>query len=294
MPANKFKPSKLSPWLELAKFRISFAVALSALAGYFVYGNLHGWIFLWLLAGTTLLASGVAVLNQVQERDVDAIMPRTKHRPIPMGLVSPEKALIYAFALLVLGIVVLWKGANLTAMLLGVFNGFWYNFVYTPLKRRTAFAFIPGALVGAIPPMMGWVAGGGDITSPAIALLAFFFFIWQIPHFWIILIKYGKEYAMAGMPSVTNLFSLTQLRSLTFVWLMASGVATLFIPAFSLVDGLLFKLLIVLADLAYLVVGFYALYKTNHETINYKLAFINVNLFLITIMVLLMVQNTWR
>ena len=90
------------------------------------------------------------------------------------------------------------------AALLGLITVVWYNGIYTPLKRVTAFAAIPGGVVGAIPPVIGWVSGGGDPTDARIIVVAFFFFVWQVPHFWLLLMRIGGDYERAGLPSLTG------------------------------------------------------------------------------------------
>ena len=94
---------------------------------------------------------------------------------------------------------------------------FWYNAVYTPLKKVFSLAIIPGSLVGALPPLAGWVAAGGDILDPKIILISSFFFVWQIPHFWILLLIYGKDYDKGGFPTLTNVFSERQLKILLYI-----------------------------------------------------------------------------
>jgi protoheme IX farnesyltransferase len=127
---------------------------------------------------------------------------------------------------------------NWIAIALGVFTVFWYNGVYTPLKRVTAFAAVPGGLVGALPPVIGWVCAGGDIFDPRIRAVAFFFFIWQIPHFWLLLMRTGEDYRRAGLPSLTSVFSREQLARVTFVWMLATAVASLVFPLFGVTRSL--------------------------------------------------------
>ena len=103
----------------------------------------------------------------------------------------------------------------------------WYNGVYTWLKKRTAFAAIPGALIGAIPPAIGWSAAGGRPEDPALAALCLFFFLWQVPHFWLLLFKHGDDYSRAGLPSLTRIFSARQLVHLTFIWMLVTFASSL-------------------------------------------------------------------
>ena len=165
-------------------------------------------------------------------------MERTRGRPIPSQRLDPATALKIAFFLLILGGFTLLKGANGIAFGLGVLALFWYNGLYTFLKRKTAFAVIPGALVGAIPPLLGWVHGGGHPFDPQILAVAFFFFIWQVPHFWLLLLNFGKDYEKAGFPSLTRIFTPAQLSRITFIWISATAVACMVIQLFSIVESL--------------------------------------------------------
>ena len=119
-------------------------------------------------------------------------------------------------------------------MFLGLLNLLWYNAIYTPLKKKTALAIIPGSLVGAIPPMIGWVAAGGYVFDPGILMIAFFFFIWQIPHFWLLLLMFNKDYERAGFPTLTKIFNHEQLSRITFVWISATAVSGILIPLYGL------------------------------------------------------------
>ena len=133
--------------------------------------------------GILLLACGSAAINHYQERATDAMMSRTKNRPIPSGRISPENALAIAVFLLTIGSLILLFSGGMLALALGLLNLIWYNAIYTPLKKKNALAIIPGSLVGAIPPAVGWVSAGGSIFDPQILIIAFFFFIWPFK-FW--------------------------------------------------------------------------------------------------------------
>ena len=173
LPAPKSSP--VSIFLELTKLRISGASTFTAAAGYvaFLRGANAGLITT--LIGILLLAMGSSALNEVQEHRLDALMPRTANRPIPRGDLSPARAALIAIVLAVSGFLVLLLAHNLTSALLGALALAWYNGFYTPLKRVSAFAVVPGSLIGALPPAIGWTAAGGNVSDPTVLALAFVF-----------------------------------------------------------------------------------------------------------------------
>ena len=215
---------------ELTKFKITSFSAFSTAVGYFLAADRITLHIFAPAGGILLLAMGSAVLNQLQERQWDARMARTRQRPLPAGKVTPGQALAMAGGLVLSGGVLLYLTDSLLALFLGLLALAWYNGIYTPLKRVTPFAVVPGALIGAIPPAAGWVAAGGALQDPRILALSFFFFIWQVPHFWLLLLLYGRDYERAGFPSLTSLFERQQLERITFVWMFATAVACLLIP----------------------------------------------------------------
>ena len=224
--------------LELTKFRISLFSTLSTFTGFILARQGLSGDVIFPLWGVFLLASGSCALNQYQERKNDQLMERTKGRPIPSKKLSPSTALKISIGLLLSGSILLYVGAHGSALLLGLFAMFWYNGVYTPLKRKSPFAAIPGALIGAIPPLIGWVSGKGLFSlDPQILAISFFFFIWQVPHFWLLLLNSGRDYEKAGLPSLTKIFSSAQLRRITFMWIFATAAACMIIPLFGIVES---------------------------------------------------------
>jgi len=215
--------------LELTKVRITAAVMLTAATGYILAARRIE-LQMWMpLLGVFALASGSAALNQWQESKIDARMKRTCGRPIPAGRIDPMWALFFSVLLILVGSFLLTSvPENANALLaLGGMALFWYNGVYTYLKRVTAFAVVPGALIGAIPPIMGYLSAGGSLDDPAILLVAMFIFIWQIPHFWLLLLMLGDEYREAGLPTVTARFSRPQLQRISFMWILATAAGGL-------------------------------------------------------------------
>jgi protoheme IX farnesyltransferase len=130
------------------------------------------------------------------------------------------------------------------ASVLGVLALFWYNGVYTYLKKKTAFAAVPGAAVGMVSPAIGWVSAGGDLFDPRIAAVCFIFFMWQIPHFWLLLLNHGKEYEQAGLPSLTRVMSKPQIGRVTFAWIVAAAIAGLSLPLYGSIRSPAYLLLI--------------------------------------------------
>ena len=188
-----------STYLQLIKFKLSVAVAFSAAAGYILFenaGSLTG--LAATAAGVFFLAGGAAALNQFQERRTDALMPRTRKRPLPSHDLRSRTALFAALLMIAGGLVLLASFTGWLPALLGLMNVVLYNLIYTNLKRRTFLAVIPGGLVGAVPPLIGFTAAGGSLFAPQALFLAGFMFMWQLPHFWLLLSSYRLEYVRAG------------------------------------------------------------------------------------------------
>jgi protoheme IX farnesyltransferase len=186
------------------------------------------------IIGVFLLACGSSALNQYQERDIDARMERTRHRPIPGGVISAAQALTASLILITSGLsFLIYDGGN-AAFCLGLGAVLWYNGVYTFLKKKSAFAAVPGALVGAIPPAIGWASAGGELFNPMLLAFCFLFFMWQVPHFWLLVLRHGKEYEKAGLPSLSRLLSRAQISRITFIWIFATAAASLALPLYGM------------------------------------------------------------
>jgi protoheme IX farnesyltransferase len=222
---------------KLCKVRLAFLVTCSMAVGYVLARGTISPDLMILATGIFLLACGGAALNQVQEHRIDRIMNRTRSRPIPAGEINVGSAFYLAMALITGSLVIIYLGSGIYATGLSVFAIVWYNLVYTSLKKKSAFAVIPGALTGVVPPMIGWIAAGGDLNNPKIIGLMFFFFIWQVPHFWLLVLSYGEDYKKAGLPSLTSVFTVEQLTRITFIWILATAEACMFILLFGFVKS---------------------------------------------------------
>ena len=215
-------------FMELTKFRLSAAVTLSAVFA-FVLAKGGDWALLGLCTlAVLLLALGVSVLNQYQEWEHDSRMARTKRRPIPSGRIAPSEALALSGALIVAATLLVFLELGYPGLLLFLFVPLWYNGVYTHLKKLSAFAVVPGGLLGVIPPAIGWLAAGRSLSEPEFLALGLLFFVWQVPHFWLLMAKYDHDYRAAGFPTVVEMFGPVGFRRVLFVWWMLTIICGLY------------------------------------------------------------------
>jgi heme o synthase len=191
----------LADFVGLTKPRLNLLVVATSAAGYYLGapGVPEPGPMLQAVAGTALVAAGAAVLNQVVERDTDALMRRTRCRALPDGRVLPGDARLFGIVTSVAGLALLAAQPHLVAAGLALATLVIYLAIYTPLKRRTSLATLVGAVPGALPPLIGWTASHGSITFGGAALFAIVF-LWQIPHFMAIAWMYRDDYAKAGFP----------------------------------------------------------------------------------------------
>jgi protoheme IX farnesyltransferase len=285
------RPSMLRVLLNLTKMRITVAVTLTTATGYFLQRRGIDWSIWQPLLGTFLLACGACALNEWQESHLDAKMKRTRLRPIPAGLIDPSVAVFTAALFVLAGMFILTLNpeTQYTLFVLGASALVWYNGLYTYLKRVTAFAVVPGALIGALPPLIGYVAAGGRWNDPRALLLASFFFVWQIPHFWLLLTMVGQQYAEAGLPTLTRTFAPAQLLRITFMWILATALAGLVFPTMTRVNtglSLPWSLVIVLASIWLASKGAKILSagKNGDNTAPFRRAFVQINVYALTVM----------
>jgi heme o synthase len=277
---------KISIIFELTKIKITLFVMLTTTLGYITAAGEINFGLILPSIGILLVACGSAAINHIQERKTDALMKRTRNRPLPSGRISLQGAVSLAVILLFTGTAILLLVAGILAASLALLNLVWYNLIYTPLKKKNALAIIPGSVVGAIPPMVGWVAGGGYIFDPQIIIIAFFFFIWQIPHFWLLLLVLSKDYEEAGFPTLTKTFSNEQLGRITFVWISATVVTALLIPLFGIVEYTFVNIALFLSGVWLLIHAARMLGRLD-EKLFYRYAFREINIFAVLIVVFL-------
>ena len=193
--------TRASDYVALAKPRLNGLVVASALAGYAMAdGDTSDVVRVCCtVAGTGLVAGGASAFNQLLERDSDTLMRRTRLRPLPDGRLGASEAGVFAAVLSALGLAMLAVGVNLLSAAVALATLASYALVYTPLKRRSSFATVIGAIPGALPPVIGWAAGRGSLSQGAWVLFGIVF-LWQLPHFLAIAWIYREDYARAGLP----------------------------------------------------------------------------------------------
>ena len=280
----------MNKYLKLGKIGIALPVALTGFLGYYMAHPALDLNALYCTTGIFFLAMASGALNQIQERHTDALMKRTAGRPLPSGDISLTQALLAAASLFLSGTALLMLTQHLLAPLLGIFTLLWYNLVYTPLKRITAFAVLPGAVIGALPPLIGWTAAGGNPLDMEILAVAFLLFVGQMPHYWLLLIKVGKEFHDAGLPVITSLFDQRQIRNLSFVWIAASGVCVMMLPATPIIGHRAMSVILIVAAILFLIRMFILSYRGNLVD-HWKKAFITVNLFYLLIILVLIADR---
>ncbi len=267
---------------ELTKLRISLFATLSSCGGFILARGGVSTEILSPALGILLLSCGSCTFNQYQERGIDERMERTRGRPLPARSITPALALLISSALISGGSAVLFYGTGGLALGLGLFAVLWYNGVYSYLKRKTTLAILPGALIGAIPPALGWVSGGGSLLDPRLGAISFFFFMWQIPHFWLLLLEFADDYERAGLPSLAKLLTAGQLKEVIFIWILSTAVSCLLIPLFVFVN-FRFVLVSLLATTLWLVwsAARFLHSRPQERTFQYAFASLNIYAFLV-------------
>ncbi len=194
----------VADYVQLAKPRLNLLVVATSAAGYYLGGpsSPDPALMAQAVAGTALVAGGAAVLNQVYERDTDALMRRTRLRPLPDGRVSPADARLFGYGLTIAGLLLLATRANWLAAALALATVLIYLAIYTPMKLLTPLSTLVGAVPGALPALIGWTASHGSIAAGGATLFAIVF-LWQIPHFMAIAWLYRDDYGKAGFPMLS-------------------------------------------------------------------------------------------
>jgi len=222
---------------RLLRPRLSVLNGIAALGGGMLFpGEPAPWPLAASLCGVTLLAAGGSAINQVQEREIDRLMVRTRLRPLPRGDLAPLAASVIGVGCILAGLTVLAAAGGILPSLLGAAALVWYLGVYTPLKRRTTLALAVGALCGAFPPVIGWVVAGGAPGDFRVVLLGGLLYLWQVPHFWLFQRKHADDYRRAGIMQFGSGTAGAASAVLCRLWIAALSAAAMLLPAFGILE----------------------------------------------------------
>jgi len=283
--------SRLFAIVSLTKLRISALVAALASTAFFFVRPVWDTDLFGFAISVCVLTMGASALNNFQDRKTDAYFERTKYRPLPQGRLSDRFAIVISTASIAIGVggLTLFSVSPVRAVICAMLSIVLYNGVYTPLKRKTVLAIAPGSLVGSLPVLLGWLGAGGAVWSTVPWVLMSVTAVWQLPHFWLILLLHSSDYTRSYIPSMLRLFSTDQLRRLTMLWAVAYAVLTLFLPLFGLVDHAPWMWLLGF-NATWIAIAFAFAMLVRPKRSNFSALFIHLNLSMVLTLFMVVIQ----
>jgi heme o synthase len=255
-------------YIDLTRSLLSSTVALTAAAGFILFHRRIDAAILQVFTGVYLFACAASALNQYLENKTDAVMERTKNRPLVDQKIKRSLAVIIIIVNFTAGLLIFQLFFNLKAALIACSNLIWYNAVYTPLKRKTSFAVLTGALAGAVPPVIGWTAAGGYLFDPIIISISFYLFMWQIPHFMFFYLKYSSDYFKAGFPELFNISIKQSYSVIIYIWLIGTVLSSMLLILSGVVSGFIQSTILSTWNLFFLIYYFFSMILKFDKTIN--------------------------
>ncbi|XCN74854.1 MAG: UbiA family prenyltransferase [Candidatus Electrothrix aestuarii] len=272
---------QLSDRVQLAKLVLCLQVAFSTLFGFLYTAQAFSFQAVWVALAVLVLACGAASLNSYQERGRDALMQRTRNRPLVRKKLSPQHALIQALSLIALGLFLLFQFANLESLFAGIAAVLLYNVVYTNMKGVTLYALLPGAICGALPPYIGALAVEADEALLRTVLPALLLFFWQVPHFFLVLLNHKQDYASGAVPNLLQRLSEPALQRVFLPWIAALAMVMLLFTVMPSSLDAIARLLVAANAVALLgVFGFQLIYRKEpaygflFQYLNFSLLFV--------------------
>lgn len=281
LPRLNEPPFSMRSRIVLAKVPLCLLIGCSTLFGYILADPVIVPQTILTGGGIFILATGAATLNSLQEFRLDGELARTSNRPLPKGLLPPFQAGVQSLILLLSGfLTILIATDNFLPFTAAAFAVALYNGIYTPLKKKSVLAIIPGAICGALPPYIGWLAGGGSGVGYPAVLLIVLFILWQIPHFWLVLLTFQDDYRGSSLPSLLKQFREDSLRRFLVTWIGALVLVMFMFLTLPPPLSWAFRAITVMNGCLLLVVFAYSL--AIRRNCNYRNLFIvlNVSLFL--------------
>lgn len=274
--------------LLVAKVPLCLLVAFSSFFGFALSAHHLSWQAWLVLCAVMLLACGAASLNSYQEYRWDRLMVRTQKRPVAAGQVTPEQARRQGQLLAGCGLLLLYIGTSKPlVVIVGATALVLYNFVYTPLKYKSVWAIIPGAICGALPPYMGWLAGGGPFFSPVILGGVLLLLIWQIPHFWLVMLSNKRDYNQSPLPNLSQMLSESKLQVLTLLWVGA--LITVLHTMLAMSTAMPVTIRVMISVVSLIVLGVFGVQMGIRKQPPYRFLFMLLNSFMLLTMALLTV-----
>jgi len=284
--------ANLKDYLSFTKAILSAAVGIP---GVFVYLLATTQIKedLWVsFFAIFLLALGVCALNQFQERHLDALMPRTQNRPLVTGRISEKRAIGIITGLIGLSMMTIYTILSFTGVGIFALVVLLYNGIYTPMKKINPYAVFPGAILGVIPPVIMWMAAGENLLNPAFLSLAWFYFIWQMPHFWLLVLVYHKDYKEAGFPTMIDVLGGEGLSRITYIWILFTIISALMAVSFFMPQSTIILGLILFHSIFMLYKGMVLLYKDTWKDKKLcRKTFMQLNLYTLLVIGLLVLDK---
>ena len=275
-------------YYELTKPSITFMILVSTALGYFMGGSgiSNYQHFILTLLGSCLISSGSGALNHFAEAESDKIMHRTNLRPIPAGIILPEKAMIFGIALIFIGSGILYFFINTLTCVLALITALMYLFIYTPLKKLTWLNTPVGAIPGAIPPIGGWVAATGSLDPEAWILFAILF-LWQHPHFYAIALMFKDDYKKAGLKMLPVVEPNGSRTNRQIIWHALLLIPVSVMPVYINLLGMIYFWAALILGIGYLLSGFILAkqYSVNNARLVLKVSVFYLPILFLTIMV---------
>lgn len=278
--------STLRAVVALSKPRISALVSMLAATAFYLYRPFWDVDLFGFAVSIGVLTMGASALNNFQDRKIDANFERTRNRPLPQKQLSQRAAVALSLTWIAIGILglSLFSVSPIHTVICAMISVTLYNGIYTPLKRKTVLAIVPGTVVGAFPVLFGWLGAGGALWSKSPWVMMIVTAVWQLPHFWLVLLSHSSEYSRSDLPNMLRLFSIDQLRRLTLVWVTVFGVLTLLLPLFGLIVDML-SIWILGINAALIIVAFAFATFIKLERRNYTALFIHLNVSMMVILI---------